>query len=94
MNLSLECGEDMTVDELDAVLNRPEDNPDSGLYVCCPMDNKDCNKRGCAFMGNGNCYLTTKQEYAAKKADIVALSILARENASCFDHIPTILQRN
>lgn len=94
MNLILECGEEMTVDELEAVIRRPEDNPDSGLFVCCPMENTICNKKSCAFMGKGHCYLTTKQEYAAKKADIKTLSFLAEKHANCFDHIPKILQRN
>lgn len=91
-NLTIECEDERELDALIALLARPEEGPESGLYVCCPMNNYECNKSGCAFFGNGKCYLTTKKIFKAKQSDITALSKLAKEHAECFDHIPKMLQ--
>lgn len=85
-----ECRDEDELEELFQLACRPEENPDSGLYVCDPYLNVNCSHSGCAYFGNGQCYLTCNPNYKINKTNTKALKDAVERNIDYFDHVPSI----
>lgn len=86
-----ECEDEEQLDQLMKAF-RPEEDPDSGIYVCDPMKNTRCAKTGCAYFGNGNCYCTLSEDCSVnEESNMRILKIMINRHADCFDHIPKVL---
>ena len=90
MNLVFECRDEDELEELFKLICRSEEDPDSGLYVCDPYLNETCSHFGCAYFGNGQCYLTCNPDYKINETDAKALRDAVERNIDYFDHVPSI----